>query len=72
MSWFDHLLQLTENTPAGQALAHSLIKPIKRLTCLIKSFKDINNTAQKMRFPLRISSVNGIKSAGNCGFGHIY
>ena len=53
MSWFDHLLQLTENTPAGQALAHSLIKPIKRLTCLIKSFKDINNTAQKMRFSIK-------------------
>ena len=24
------------------------------------------------RFPLRISSVNMTKSAGNCGFGHIY
>ena len=23
-------------------------------------------------FPLRISSVNEIKSARNCGFGHIY
>ena len=23
-------------------------------------------------FPLRISSVNVTKSAGNCGFGHIY
>ena len=28
---------------------------------------------QKMKsFPLRISSVNVTKSAGNCGFGHIY
>ena len=26
----------------------------------------------KWRFPLWISSVNEIKSAGNCGFGHIY
>ena len=25
------------------------------------------NTAQKMSFPLRISSVNVTKSAGNCG-----
>ena len=26
---------------------------------------------KKWRFPLRISSVNVTKSAGNCGFGHI-
>ena len=30
------------------------------------------DTAQKMKFPLRISSVNVTKSTGNCGFGHIY
>ena len=30
---------------------------------------DIN--AQKMKFPLKISSVNVIKSAGYCGFDHI-
>ena len=31
------------------------------------------HTAQKIwRFPLRISSVNVTKFAGNCGFGHIY
>ena len=27
---------------------------------------------QKLSFPLKISSVNVTKSAGNCGFGHIY
>ena len=27
---------------------------------------------QTLHFPLRISSVNVTKSAGNCGFGHIY
>ena len=32
----------------------------------------VANTSQKMKFPLRISSVNVIKSAENCGFGHIY
>ena len=32
----------------------------------------IARTAQKMSLPLRISSVNVTKSAGNCGFGHIY
>ena len=30
------------------------------------------NTAQKMKFSIKISSVNVIKSAGNCGFGHSY
>ena len=30
------------------------------------------DTAQKMTFALRISSVNVTKSAENCGFGHIY
>ena len=32
----------------------------------------ITNTAQKKSFPLKISSVHVNKSAGNCGFGHIY
>ena len=27
---------------------------------------------KKLSFPLRISLVNVTKSAGNCGFGHIY
>ena len=30
------------------------------------------DTAQKMKFPLRISSVNMSKFAGNCGVGRIY
>ena len=38
---------------------------------LLKSRKSLTVTAQKS-FPLRISSVNVTKSAGNCGFGHIY
>ena len=29
-------------------------------------------TAQKWSFPVRISSLNVAKSAGNCEFGHIY
>ena len=29
------------------------------------------DTAQKMKFPIRISSVNVTKSVGNCEFGHI-
>ena len=33
---------------------------------------NINFTAQKWNFPLRISSVNVTKSAGNCAFVHIY
>ena len=27
---------------------------------------------KNLSFPLRISSVNVTKTAGNCGFGHIY
>ena len=34
--------------------------------------KSIRLTAQKMKFPLRISSVNMTKSQGNDAFGHIY
>ena len=30
------------------------------------------DATQKWSFPLTISSVNVTKSAGNCGFGHIY
>ena len=30
------------------------------------------NMAQKMTFLLRISSLNMTKSAGICGYGHIY
>ena len=32
----------------------------------------IENIAQKLNFPLRISSANVTKSAVSCGFGHIY
>ena len=31
-----------------------------------------NYTAQKIKFSVRIYSVNVTKAAGNCGFGHIY
>ena len=33
---------------------------------------DFVSMYKKWSFPLRISSVNVTKSAGNCGFGHIY
>ena len=32
----------------------------------------IKTLHKKWSFSLRISSVNATKSAGNCGFGHIY
>ena len=38
--------------------------------CFVHDWHDV--TAQKMKFPLRISSVNVTESAENCGFGHIY
>ena len=37
--------------------------------------RDVNENIalhKKRSFPLRISSVNVTKSAGKCGFGHIY
>ena len=47
--------------------------------CLLAVLNDyLSNYSQllplhkKWSFPLRISSVNVTKSAGNCGFGHIY
>ena len=43
---------------------------------LVKTMKSemflYNVTAQKLSFPLRISSVNATKSAGTCGFRYIY
>ena len=38
----------------------------------IKIFAKIITLLKKISFSLRISSVNVTKSAGNCGFGHIY
>ena len=32
----------------------------------------LSNTAQKMKFSIRVSSVNVTKSADSCGFGHTY
>ena len=34
--------------------------------------KTMQTLHKKLRFPLRISSVNMTKSAVSCGFGHIY
>ena len=31
-----------------------------------------SNTAQKMKFSIRVSSVNVTKSADSCRFGHTY
>ena len=41
-------------------------------TNLIKVNSIMITLHKKRSLPLRISSVNVIKSAGNCGFGHIY
>ena len=39
---------------------------------LFVSIQGAQTLQKKWSFPLRISSVNATKSAGNCGFGHIY
>ena len=36
------------------------------------AYDSVNCTAQKVKLPLRIYSVNVFKSAGNCEFGRIY
>ena len=42
--------------------------------CIIQEPNEIYEITlhTKRSFPLRISSVNATKSAGTCGFGHIY
>ena len=37
-----------------------------------KNFSKLCNTAQKMKFSIKVSSVNVTKSADSYGFGHIY
>ena len=37
-----------------------------------RKYSIFNITTQKWSFPLRISSVDVTKSAGNCGSGHFY
>ena len=49
-----------------QLITHVLVKE------RIKIAQTVRDIAQKMKFPLRISSVNVTKSAGDRGFGHIY
>ena len=44
-----------------------LLNSLSQCHCLIRK-----NTARKIKFSLRISSVNVTKAAWNCGFGHIY
>ena len=48
--------------------------PIKKARQSGKTLCDARQVTlhKKLSFALRISSVNVTKSAGNCGFGHIY
>ena len=47
--------------------AKNYLKPVKSLRLV-----DSVTAQKKWSFPLRISPVNVIISAGTCGFGHIY
>ena len=42
------------------------------LTLYVVVRQSSSSTAKKIKFPLKISSKNVTKFAGNCGFGHIY
>ena len=51
-----------------------LLEPLFSRMPLVCSFPmvPVEEEEEPSQFPLRISSVNVTKSAGNCGFGHIY
>ena len=60
----------------GKELGHflttwiHLYKTLMKITFLFQLAD--TDTAQKMKFPIKDSSVNVAKSAVSCGFGHIY
>ena len=56
----DHIMNVTDASP--------------NLLILMMKINQLNQCPlpKKWSFPLRISSANTTKSAGNCGFGHIY
>ena len=51
-----------------------VVKGLSSHHLLVQCVKSVQSwhTAQKLKFPLRISLVNVTKSVGNCAFGHIY
>ena len=61
-----------------QSVSTCKLLPILKANILKKVFRRLEvclepcYTAQKMKFSIRISSVNVTKSAGICGFGRIY
>ena len=48
----------------------TIASELKKLFFILNLLNDALH--KKWSFPLKISSVNVTKSAGNCGFGHIY
>ena len=59
--------------PSNLSLPYPIIITNYRQGMLSKSFIRVAGfTAQKMKFSLRIYSINVTKSSENCGFGHIY
>ena len=68
------LKRMMLNREIFQRLCSNLgnFQPRDRPLASSKQLKKYISLHKKPRFPLRISSVNVTKSAGNCGFGHIY
>ena len=71
--FMEHCCKLREKCSSNEKQRYSYF-PIKTF-----HFENIKKLPQKSMtlhkkwsFPLSISSVNETKSAGNCGFGHIY
>ena len=81
-----HTLQISRLFRAGSSLTFRQLlllqktdlrlrltsRNIWNLSFALSAVNQLNYAAQKMMFPLRISSVNVTKSARNCGFDHIY
>ena len=67
--------QLDTQVSQGQHVILCLVHHEHYIIALIKDLSSdvsIIQLHKKWSFPLRISSVNVTKSAGNFGFGHIY
>ena len=68
----------SELKPGNQVAQAEIVRTAKDflpviVTFLVKHFVKIwKSHCIKKKFPIKDSSVNVTKSAGNCGFGHIY
>ena len=70
--WNEELFRTIHIENHSQVQHYHVITEIFSRSFILRINYSITYTAQKWSFPLRTSSVNVTKSAGNCGFGQIY